>query len=54
MPENAEAGRKGGRISRKARLELEHKTGRKVVTGQNYLQPPHSRKTLPEKEDQAG
>lgn len=29
--------RKGGRIARNARLELEQKTGKRVVTGQNYL-----------------
>jgi len=39
MRENAEAGRKGGRIARKARLELEAKTGKRVVTGENFLPP---------------
>ena len=39
MPENAEAGKQGGRIAKKARLELEHKTGKKVVTGDNFLPP---------------
>jgi DNA-damage-inducible protein D len=39
MRENAEAGRKGGRIARKARLELENKTGKSVVTGENFLPP---------------
>jgi len=37
MTENAEAGRKGGRIARQARLELENKTGKPVVTGENFL-----------------
>lgn len=37
MKENAEAGRQGGSISKKARLELEEKTGKKVVSGENYL-----------------
>lgn len=46
MSENAEAGRKGGGISRKARLELEQKTGRSVVTGQNFLPNPAPRKRL--------
>ena len=32
MIENADAGTKGGRIARRARLELEHKTGRRVVS----------------------
>jgi DNA-damage-inducible protein D len=39
MPENAEAGRKGGSIAKKARRELEQKTGRSVVTGENFLPP---------------
>ena len=33
------AGIKGGRIAKKARLELEAKTGKKVVTGENFLPP---------------
>ncbi len=37
MPENAEASKKGGGIARNAKLELESKTGRKVVSGGNYL-----------------
>jgi hypothetical protein len=37
--ENAEAGKKGGRIAKKARLELEQKTGKSVVTGDNFLPP---------------
>ena len=46
MPENAEAGRKGGSISRKARVELEQKTGRNVVTGKNFLPPDAPRKKV--------
>ena len=37
MPENAAAGKSGGSIARKARLELEAKTGKKVVSKGNYL-----------------
>jgi hypothetical protein len=37
MDENAQAGKTGGKIAKKARLELEHKTGRSVVTGENFL-----------------
>ncbi|MBI5724334.1 MAG: hypothetical protein HZA50_10285 [Planctomycetes bacterium] len=37
MDENALAARTGGNIAKKARLELEQKTGQSVVTGQNYL-----------------
>jgi DNA-damage-inducible protein D len=35
--ENAIAGKSGGNIAKKARMELEEKTGKKVVTGENYL-----------------
>lgn len=45
MPENAAAGKKGGGIAKRARLELEKKTRKKVVTGENYL-PPGSGKRL--------
>jgi hypothetical protein len=37
MEENAEAGEKGGGIAKKARRELEQKTGKSVVTGENFL-----------------
>ena len=37
MIENAEAGKKGGKIAKRARLELEQKTGKRVVTGENFL-----------------
>ena len=46
MGENAEAGKKGGRIARRARLELEQKTGKSVVTGENFLPPGTPRKRL--------
>jgi hypothetical protein len=39
MVENKIAAKTGGRIAKKARLELEAKTGRKVVTRENYLPP---------------
>ena len=48
MPENEEAGKKGGHIAKKARLELEEKTGRRVVSAENYL-PSKSGKRLPAK-----
>jgi len=44
MPENAYAGKKGGGIAKRARLDLEKKTGKKVITGQNYLPPPTAKK----------
>ncbi|MBC8378921.1 MAG: hypothetical protein H8E62_07090 [Planctomycetes bacterium] len=37
LPENEEAGKKGGKIAKKARLELEEKTGKLVVSGENFL-----------------
>lgn len=39
MAENKIAGKKGGNISKKARLELEKKTDKKVISGKNYLPP---------------
>ena len=45
MDENKVAGKKGGGIAKKARRELEAKTGRKVVTGESFL-PPSSKKEL--------
>ena len=43
MNENKVAGKKGGGVARKARRDLEDKTGRSVVTGDNFL-PPGKRK----------
>ena len=37
LHENAHAGKKGGGIAKKARRELEEKTGKRVVSPQNYL-----------------
>ena len=37
---------KGGAIAKNARLELEHKTGRKVVSGENFKIPPSQTKEL--------
>ena len=45
MDENKQAGKTGGRIAKRARLELEQKTGRSVVTGENFL-PPGPREKL--------
>jgi len=46
MVENSAAAKTGGRIAKKARLELEAKTGRKVVTAENYLGPAKMAKKL--------
>jgi DNA-damage-inducible protein D len=37
LDENAEAGKTGGKIAKHARVELETTTGKKVVTGENFL-----------------
>ena len=37
VEENAKASKKGGAIAKKARLELEDKTGKSVITGENFL-----------------
>lgn len=37
LEENKTPAKKGGRIAKNARLELEHKTGKKIVSGSNYL-----------------
>lgn len=39
LHENATAGKKGGAIAKNARKELEEKTGKSVVTAQNFLKP---------------
>ncbi len=44
MDENTVAAKTGGNIAKKARLELEQKTGQSVVTGQNYLPPAKTKK----------
>jgi hypothetical protein len=46
LPSNKKAAKNGGKIARRARVELESKTGRKVVTGENYLPPGKSKKIL--------
>lgn len=47
--ENATASKKGGAISKNARLALEAKTGKSVVTGENFLPPGKQKKSLPPK-----
>ncbi len=52
LAENAEAGKKGGTIAKKARQALEDKTGRSVVTGENFLPPGAAPKALNADEDE--
>jgi len=49
MPENKDVGKKGGKIAKKARLELESKTGKSVITSENYLPPAKKPKQIKEK-----
>lgn len=54
MIENANAGKKGGNISKKARLELESKTGKSVITSENYLPPAKKQRKIKQKPDIRG
>jgi len=47
--ESKQAARKGGGVAGKARKDLEKKTGKKVVTKENYLSEPESRERLERK-----
>ncbi len=40
LKENKKVSKEGGEIAKKARKELEDKTGKSVITNQNYLKPP--------------
>jgi DNA-damage-inducible protein D len=46
LQQNAQAGKKGGAVAKNARKELESKTGKSVVTGQNFLPPKRENKKL--------
>ena len=46
VKQNAVAGKKGGGIAKDARLALEQKTGKKVVTGENFLPPAKEKKQI--------
>ncbi|MCH9627895.1 MAG: hypothetical protein S4CHLAM2_15430 [Chlamydiales bacterium] len=48
MTENKTAAKTGGGIAKKARLELEKKTQKKIISNDNYLPP--TMKNLPDKE----
>lgn len=49
LQENAKAGIKGGTIAKNAKLALEEKTGKKVVSAQNFLPPAKDKKKINEK-----
>jgi len=46
VQQNALAGKKGGKIAKDARLALEEKTGKKVITNENFLPPAKGKKKL--------
>ncbi len=46
VKQNAVAGKKGGKIAKDARLALENKTGKKVITGENFLPPSKQQNKL--------
>ena len=46
LQQNARAGKKGGTIAKNARKELESKTGKNVITGENFLPPAKKNKKL--------
>jgi len=48
LKQNAVASKKGGRIAKDARVALEQKTGKKVVTEENFLPPKNENKKLKE------
>ena len=48
VQQNAIAGKKGGKIAKDARLALEQKTGKKVITNDNFLPPPKNKQKLNE------
>jgi hypothetical protein len=45
LQQNAKAGKEGGRVAKRAKNDLEKRTGQKVVTGNNFL-PPSSAATV--------
>jgi DNA-damage-inducible protein D len=49
LQKNAIASKKGGAVAKNARLELESKTGKSVVTGENFLPPAKEKKQIEQK-----
>ncbi len=47
--ENAKASVRGGNVARNARKELETKTGKSVITGENFLPPAKPKKAIDNK-----
>ena len=51
FPEHKRASRDGGKIAKNARLELEQKTKKRVVTKTNYLEKPEDQRKIEQEED---
>ena len=49
LAENADASKQGGGVAKNARKELEAKTGKSVVTGENFLPPKKESKQIKSK-----
>ena len=49
LKQNAVAGKKGGKIAKDARLALEQKTGKNVVTKENFLPPAKNKNRIDKK-----
>ncbi len=47
MEENKTASKKGGGIAKKARLELEDKTGKSVISGENFYRRQNKNRSKP-------
>ena len=50
LEENKGVAKKGGNIAKKARFELENKTGKSVVSGENFLPPKKEPRKITKKE----
>jgi len=46
LTENEKASKKGGAVQKNARKELETKTGKSIITGENFLPPAKEKKKL--------
>ena len=47
LDENKLAGKKGGGVAKRARIDLENKTGKKIVSKNNFLNSQENKKLLP-------
>src|SRR3989339_2148804 len=54
LEKNKLPAQKGGKIAKNARLELESKTGKKVITAENYLPSVKEQRQIKQKPDNSG